>query len=260
MSPAIRRRLQEVQRTLGADPDGLLGPDTLTRIEQLINRTARLEIEVAASLQVSRAGIDALIAYEVSSEAYYRRRLQRPVWPGGYSGVTIGIGYDLGYSTAARIRRDWQGLLADRSVGLLVRAAGIRGERARAQVTRLRNVQVPFAAAKQVFHQSTLPDTARSTRRAFPGVEQLPSDAQAALLSLVYNRGTRMSGASRREMKEIRYRVADGDLAAIAGQLRAMKRLWDRRRLPGLHKRRDAEADMVSAARRRYMKDEIVFL
>jgi GH24 family phage-related lysozyme (muramidase) len=260
MSPATRRRLQEVQRTLGSDPDGLLGPDTLTRIEQLINRTARLQIEVAASLQVSRAGIDALIAYEVSSEAYYRRRLRHPVWPGGYSGVTIGIGYDLGYNSAVRIRRDWQGLLADRSLELLVRAAGVRGETARAQATRLRNVQVPFTAAKQVFHQSTLPETARSTRRVYPGIEQLPSDAQAALLSLVYNRGTRMSGASRREMKEIRYRVADGDLAGIAAQLRAMKRLWDRRQLAGLHKRRDAEADMVSAAQRRYTDDELVFL
>ncbi|MDH3716067.1 MAG: hypothetical protein OET44_19725 [Gammaproteobacteria bacterium] len=260
MSPAIRRRLQEVQRTLGADPDGLLGPDTLTRIEQLINRTARLEIKVAASLQVSRAGIDALIAYEIGSEAYYKRRLQRPIWPGGYSGVTIGIGYDLGYSSAARIRRDWQGLLSDRSLELLVRVARVRGEAARARATRLRTVKVSLAAAKQVFHQSTLPETARSTRRAYPGVEQLPYDAQAVLLSLVYNRGTRMSGARRREMKEIRYRVADGDLVGIAAQLRAMKRLWDRRRLAGLHKRRDAEADMVSAARREYTDEELVFL
>jgi len=260
MSPAIRRRLQEVQRTLGTDPDGLLGPDTLTRIEQLINKSARLEIEVAASLQVSRGGIDALIAHEISSQAYYRSRLTRPMWPGGYSGVTIGIGYDLGYNSAARIRRDWQGLLADRSVELLVRAAGVRGDSARALVTRLRSVQVPFAAARQVFYQSTLPQTAHATRRAYPGVEQLPSDAQAALLSLVYNRGTRMSGSRRREMKEIRYRVADGDLGGIASQLRAMKRLWDRSRLAGLHKRRDAEADMVMAARRKYSDDELVFL
>lgn len=260
MSRAIRERLKAIQRVLGAEADGLLGPETLSRIEQLINRSTRLEIEVAASLQVSLVGIDALIRYEISSDAYYRRRLSRPVWPGGHSGVTIGIGYDLGYNTAARIKRDWQGLVADSSLALLLRAAGIRGETARSHLRRLRSVAVPLGAAKQVFHQSTLPETARSTRRAYPGVEQLPADAQAVLLSLVYNRGTRMSGSRRREMKEIRYRVADGDLPGIAGELRSMKRLWDKRRLAGLHKRRDAEADMVLAARRRYTKDELVFL
>jgi len=260
MSPAIRRRLQEVQRAPGTDPDGLFGPDTLTRIEQLINKSARLEIEVAASLQVSRAGIDALIAYEISSQAYYQNRLTRPLWPGGYSGVTIGIGYDLGYNSVARIRRDWQGLLADRSVEFLVRAAGVRGDLARKHVIRLRGVRVPFAVARQVFHQSTLPETAQATRRTYPGIEQLPSDAQAALLSFVYNRGARMSGSRRREMKEIRYRVADGDLLGIANQLRAMKRLWDRSRLAGLHKRRDAEAEMVAGARHKYSDDELVFL
>ncbi len=260
MSPAIRKRLQEIQRTLGAAPDGLLGPDTLSRIEQLINRSARLEIEVAASLQVSRAGIDALIAYEISSKAYYTRRLRRPVWPGGQSGVTIGIGYDLGYQSAARIRRDWLGLIPDRALERLFKAARLRGDAARAFVWRLRDVTVPFAAAKHVFHLATLPDYAQRTRRAYPGVEQLPADAQAALLSLIYNRGARMSGGRRREMKEIRYRVADGDLQGISGQLRSMKRLWDRRRLPGLHKRRDAEADMIDAARRRYSADELVYL
>ena len=172
----------------------------------------------------------------------------------------IGIGYDLGYQSAARIRRDWQGQIPDRALARLLKAAGVRGAKARTLASRLASVEVPFDAAMHVFHLATLPDYARRTRRAYPGIEQLPADAQAALLSLVYNRGSRMSGASRREMKEIRYRVADADLPGIAEQLRAMKRLWDRRKLPGLHKRRDAEAEMVAGARRRYRDDELVYV
>jgi len=33
-------------------------------------------------------------------------------WPGGQSGITIGIGYDLGYIEAAVFRQDWSGCLS----------------------------------------------------------------------------------------------------------------------------------------------------
>ncbi len=51
----------------------------------------------------------------------------------------------------------------------------------------------------------------------------------------------------RREMRAIRDAVAKGDLQEIAKQLRTMKRLWIGKKLDGLLKRRDAEADLVES-------------
>ena len=86
------------------------------------------------------------------------------------------------------------------------------------------------------------------TAQAFPGVDALPADAQGALFSLVYNRGTSMTGDSRSEMRAIRDAVPAGDLQKIADQLRAMKRLWVGKGLDGLLKRRDAEADLAESS------------
>ena len=104
---------------------------------------------------------------------------------------------------------------------------------------------------------STLPRNAQMTRKAYPGMEALPADAQGMLLSLVFNRGTRMSGSSRREMKAIQSMVIGRDLNGISEQIRSMKRLWDIEVLAGLHKRRDAEAQMIADARTDYDSAEL---
>jgi GH24 family phage-related lysozyme (muramidase) len=102
-------------------------------------------------------------------------------------------------------------------------------------------------AARRVFLTRTVPRYQQLTAKAFPGVQNLPADAQGALFSLVYNRGTSMEGEKRTEMRAIRDAVARGDLADIAKQLRAMKRLWIGKGLDGLLARRDAEADLVES-------------
>jgi GH24 family phage-related lysozyme (muramidase) len=77
-------------------------------------------------------------------------------------------------------------------------------------------------------------------------------DAQGALISLVYNRGTSMfdkPGEDRRkEMRAIRDAVAVGDLQEIANQLRSMERLWEGKGLDGLIKRREDEAALVESS------------
>jgi GH24 family phage-related lysozyme (muramidase) len=98
-----------------------------------------------------------------------------------------------------------------------------------------------------VFKARTLPLHSRRTEQAFPGVEQLPADAQGALVSLVFNRGPGMEGDRRREMRAVRDAVAQKDLREIARQIRAMKRIWKGQGLDGLLKRRDAEADLVES-------------
>jgi hypothetical protein len=74
----------------------------------------------------------------------------------------------------------------------------------------------------------------RAPVATFPGVDQLPPNAQGALVSLVFNRGPGMYGDCRREMRAVRDPVVRKDLPEIARQIRAMKCLWEGQGLDGL--------------------------
>ena len=260
MSRSTSERLQALQRQLGLDADGILGPVTLTALERAVAESTGEAAHRDFSLIVSEAGLRALIKFEISSPQYYGRALKAPTWPGGRSGITLGIGYDLGYNSAARIAQDWRGQLPDSRVKLLAGVAGLTGAKAKAALWRVRNVDVPLQAARGVFYRRTLPRYAALTARAFTGVERLPADAQAMLLSLVYNRGPAMSGSRRREMRQIRSLVPKSDLAGMAEQLRGMQRLWGKQELPGLHKRREQEASLVENAQRDYAWAELIYI
>ncbi len=254
---SIQSRIRRIQRHLGIEDDGLVGPVTLSRLEEVLGIG-----HGAANLIVSFRGVEMLIAFEISSPSYYRRELSKPHWPGGASGVTIGIGYDLGYNTIAQVEKDWKGKLSDATLQELLGVTGLRGIDAREASIRLRELEIviPLEMARSVFFRNTLPRYARQTRKAYPGIEALPHDAQAALLSLVYNRGTSKSGARRREMKAIEKEVRNRSLSGIAGQIRAMKRLWIGKGLPGLLTRRDKEAELVENSERVYLEEELIYL
>ena len=173
-------------------------------------------------------------------------------WPGGESGVTIGIGYDLGFATAQQFRDDWSDCLSAGDCDTLAGVLGLTGQQAKAQAAALKAIQIKRADAERVFMQRSVPAVQKQTDSAFPGVDKLPPDAQGALVSLIYNRGPRMTDRDpnlqdRREMRAIRDAVARGDLQTIADQLRSMKRLWEGKGMGGLLKRRDAEADLVES-------------
>jgi GH24 family phage-related lysozyme (muramidase) len=168
-------------------------------------------------------------------------------WPGGASGITIGLGYDLGYESAGDFEKDWQVLLGAGDFTTLCQVVGLKGADAQAKASGLKTIKIKSADAEQVFLERSVPKYQALTQQAFPGVDALPADAQGALFSLVYNRGTSMNGDSRKEMRAIRDAVPNGDLQEIANQLRAMKRLWVNKGLDGLLKRRDAEADLVES-------------
>lgn len=176
----------------------------------------------------------------------------KPDWPGGQSGVTIGFGYDLGYVTVDPFESDWGELVRPDVSQRLKAVIGLRALRARNRIGDLSDIRISRRAAEQVFGTGTLPLYELRTAQAFPGVDALPEDARGALVSLVYNRGASMVDNSpedrRREMRAIREAVARGDLAEIAAQLRAMKRLWEGQRLGGLIARREEEAQLVESA------------
>lgn len=258
---SLPERIENIQRHLGLRADGIVGPDTLTALENVLGLGPPTPVHADAAtghLIVSRRGLDQLVEHEISSPTHYRRSLQAPTFPGGRSGVTIGIGYDLGAGSATQIRRDWQGVLPDADLEALAAAAGLKGEAAQRVLPLLRDIEIPLQIARKVFYTRTLPRYARSTRRVYPGVQALAPDAQAALLSLVYNRGAALSGPGRSEMRAIAPLVKSRDYAGIAGQLRAMKSLWLGKGLDGLLRRREAEAEQVENAQRAYELEELV--
>ncbi|MEZ0295517.1 MAG: hypothetical protein ACAI35_03580 [Candidatus Methylacidiphilales bacterium] len=226
--------------------DGLCGP--LTRAAFTAYATAHDDIVA----QIGVSGLNLILYFEVGGgEAYYTRHLAEPTWPGVSSGVTIGIGYDLGYNTEAQIRADWASRIA--RVEPLMPASGVTGSRAQSIVGSIRKTlgaPIPWHAAYEVFRRRTLPRFIALTRSALPGFDQVPADARGALVSLVFNRGAGMQETdSRREMRAIRdlLRTASiSDKRQIPAQIYSMKRLWPN--TLGLLRRRDAEADLFESS------------
>jgi GH24 family phage-related lysozyme (muramidase) len=169
-------------------------------------------------------------------------------WPGGSSGITIGIGYDLGYVTVDQFESDWEPYLSTDALARLKTAIGKTGIAAKNRAPQFSDIRIAPQDAERVFFDRTLPLHALRTEQALPGVTELPDDAQGALLSLVFNRGTSMVGDRRLEMRAIRDAVPNKDLPEIADQLRSMKRLWVGKGLDGLIRRREAEARLVDSS------------
>lgn len=173
-------------------------------------------------------------------------------WPGGSSGITLGYGYDLGHVETGQFERDWAGCFTPTETRRLGRAVGLTGAAARALAPGLADIRCTRADARRVLLDASLPLYFARTRRALPGFDVLHLDIQGALVSLVYNRGARMSDSpgtdDRREMRAIRDLVASGTVIGIAREIRSMKRLWIGRGVDGLLARRDAEADLVESA------------
>jgi len=168
-------------------------------------------------------------------------------WPGGSSGITIGIGYDLGYVTVDQFESDWEPCLSEETLARLKTAIGRTGIAAKNRAAQFADIRISPQDSESVFFNRTIPLHALRTELALPGVSGLPDDVQGALLSLVFNRGTSMVGDRRLEMRAIRDAVPRKDIQEIAKQLRSMKRLWVGKGLDGLIRRREAEARLVES-------------
>ncbi|MEO0443197.1 MAG: hypothetical protein AAFZ92_05570 [Pseudomonadota bacterium] len=222
-----KERIKRIQKKLQLSADGIIGPATLSAIEsEILGRDKASAASTLYSLTLSQKGFQQLIDHEISSRTYYQRRLQQPIWPGGASGVTIGIGYDLGYNRRSQVRKDWAPYLSDAQLEKLIKVVGKKASAAKSLLASVKGIRIDYQAAARVFSESTLPRYAKKALQTYQGLEKLYPDAQAGILSLVYNRGTRLSGAKRKEMKAIQQLVKKKDYKGIAHQVIAMKRLW----------------------------------
>lgn len=193
---------------------------------------------------ISQDAFDLIVNSEVSSRAIYERDYRRPERPGGQSGITVGIGYDCGYSSAAILRSDWSGRIPNAMVETLCTVAGLKGQAAQHRLVSVRNkVDVPWGAALDVFSNVSIPKYLRSCH-VLPNFDELSPDCKGVLLSLVYNRGASFLQAGSRytEMRNIRALMAARRFAAIPAELRRMKRLWTTPSVRGVAIRREQEA------------------
>lgn len=194
---------------------------------------------------ISKKAIELIIQHEIGGRFVYEKKYQKPIWAGGESGLTIGIGYDLGYNKEKDLFSDWASLNLN-FLNALKRFCGVKGEIVKTMMKdEVLNVIIPYNMAYDVFVKKSIPKYYAMTKKIYPQLDTLNEDTRGALVSMVYNRGAKIEGDSRKEMKAIVELVAKQDYEGIAEQIEQSKRLWENRGLDGLVIRRESEADLI---------------
>lgn len=180
----------------------------------------------------------------------------KPHWPQGYSGLTIGMGYDLKYHTADELRKDWGDALSPEQIQRLeayTPTISTKGKQVppkkranKAAIVATKDIEVSYSEAVRVFEQKIQPKIESQAYKMFPGLETMDPYTQASVVSMVYNRGQSMGkkGTLRRKhFMEIKEAVVKRDTTAIAAAIRKMKvEHTHPKTKKGLHRRREAEA------------------
>ena len=202
-----------------------------------------------SSLRLPDDVVTMMLTFEVSNAAVYKKLYQHPIWPKGRSGVTIGVGYDLGYAKPAWVSEDWAGILSPIQLSTLSSACGVTGSAANLLIPGFRSVTIEWDSAYRQFINTSLARFTTETLAVLPNATKLPVDCQAALISLVYNRGAsfKATGPRYAEMREIRLNLVDEEYGQIPAQFRSMTRLWGRNKTSaGLVYRRRMEAALFA--------------
>lgn len=195
---------------------------------------------------ISKKACDLIIQFEVGGRQVYEKSYSKPTWAGGNSGITIGIGADLGYMTEKEFLNVWSPNLILNYTNALRPVVGLKGQQAKSMLKgEILNVRVPFNVAYDVFIKYDLPKYWAKTKAIYPELDTLNDDTQGALVSMIYNRGNKLEGDSRVEMRAIVDMVKNKDYEGIAEEIEKSKRLWEGKGLDGLVVRREAEADLI---------------
>lgn len=197
---------------------------------------------------ISKRSIDLIIQHEVGGRDFYTRKYQKPTWPGGQSGLTLGFGWDAGYNKEKDLFSDWSALNLN-FLNALKRFCGVKGEIVKTMMKgEVLNVVIPYNMAYDVFVKKSIPKYYALTKKIYPELDTLNEDTRGALVSMVYNRGSKLDGDSRKEMKAIVELVAKQDYEGIAEQIERSKRLWENKGMDGLVIRRENEADLIRSS------------
>jgi hypothetical protein len=192
---------------------------------------------------ISQRAFDHIVAKEVTSKAYYEKHYTRPEWPGVKSGVTVAIGYDLGYASPSKIRSDWGNLVSSSMLDAMLKCSGVRGNAARALLNEVRPlISIPWNSAMAVFAKRDIPTWTALVIRKLPKAAHLSPTCLGVLVGISYNRGASFDAQGDRyvEMRSIKAHIEAGQLDKVFHDINAMKRLWPN--VPGLQRRREEEA------------------
>lgn len=197
-------------------------------------------------MKLSDAGLELILEHEVGGgKVYFDKYLSTPTWPGFESGITIGIGYDLGYATETAFKAHWSAL-NEEILERLQKSLGVKGLNARPFVSAFKDIKIEWDLAIEVFKTHTCAQHTLNMLRFAPAAVDLPPDAQAALFSLVFNRGASTKGERRVEMAQIAQVISAGQPEKVPFLIRQMKRLWPQG--SGLVRRREDEAKLWESA------------
>jgi hypothetical protein len=206
----------------------------------------RAPIRAAKSTRtISSRASDLILASEITSETIYARRYCHPVWPRGQSGITIGIGYDLGEANETYFREDWSDYIDSRAIDILSKTCGASGEYAARVLKVLPRLNIPWEIAFRQYDTETLPRYIGETEASLPNTSLVGPDCLGALVSLVYNRGATFSSPESRydEMRAVKAHMNSKAFEQVPEDLRHMERLWNSdSALRGVALRREAEA------------------
>ena len=141
---------------------------------------------------ISKKSIELIIQHEIGGRAVYDKKYNKPIWAGGESGITIGFGFDMGYTSDKQFMADWSGAINLNYINALRPTIGIKGTQAKAMLKgEVLNVRIPYNTAYEVFVKSSLPRYYAMTKKIYPNMDLLNEDTQGALVSMVYNRGNK---------------------------------------------------------------------
>lgn len=252
-------------RAQGSDFDDALSAALLARLSDIEKASVERErqgfeaAEYAArpllkrpmpsTTPISLSAIRLILGFEVISQNYYQKRLTRPIWPGGDSGVTVGIGYDIGYVVKEWLIEDWKAFVDEQTIAGLTDACGLKGGAARDALKDYERLEMPWSVAEKQFRDRMLPLYVAETMNSLPNSELLSSQCLGSLVSLVYNRGSsfKLKGPRYAEMRAIRLHMVNRAFRKVPEELRGMKRIWEGKGLDGLIVRRELEAKLFEA-------------
>lgn len=206
---------------------------------------ASIALIKSKNLPISLAAIEEIIFEEDSSESYYNKIYQHPEWPGGASGVTIGLGYDLGYTTHDKVINDFSGKISNDMLIACLSCVGKTGSTAFKLLKLVHSkITIPWSIALDVFLNNNIPQWINTVEHSLQNTNLLSPDSLGAMVSLAYNRGASFARSGDRflEMRAIALDMQTKNFKDIPNQFRRMSRLWPS--TSGVHKRRFREADL----------------
>ena len=165
----------------------------------------------------------------------------RVYWPGGRSGLTIDPGVDLGHAPPNLIEKAYGPVLRPNELAAIKTMLGVKGvvaKMALADSDVLQGIQISAETAARVFAVVVIPYWRLLVSR-FPALSGngVPGCVHTAMLSLAYNRG-----AFNRDLSPLGVPITRGDWHALAD---IIGRMQQDHQLPGIRKRRRAEAQLI---------------